>query len=450
MRRSFLTIAFAAAASLAAADNWPTFRGPEAKGIADGQNLPATWDVKTGINVRWKTALPGTAHSSPVVWGDRIFLTTVVTDKAPDFVLGDKGGITVVDEPVPHTWRVLALAAGDGRVLWDQQVRAGLPRSKRHAKASQSNATPATDGKTVVAILGSEGLYAFDIDGRHKWNADLGVLNLGLYKDTNSEWGHASSPIIFENLAIVQVDRHKDSFVAAFDLASGKRAWTVARDERPVWATPTLVQAGTRTELVVVGGNYTRAYDPRTGKELWRFKDEAEVKTPTPFVGDGLIVMSGGYRGRPIFALKPGGSGDLSVADDAKTGPFLAWRTEAGGPYTTTPLAYGGLLFGVRDEGIAFAYDMKTGERVWRERTGTTHSASLVASDGKLYAAGEDGQVLVLKAGPAFDVLARNDMGESCMATPAIANGVLFVRTRGHLYAIAPPKTRQSAPGGSS
>jgi outer membrane protein assembly factor BamB len=240
------------------------------------------------------------------------------------------------------------------------------------------------------------------------------------------------------------VDRHKDSFLAAFDLATGKRVWMVARDERPVWATPTLVKTSARTELVVVGGNFTRGYDPRTGRELWRFKDEAEVKMPTPFVGEGLIVMSGGYRGRPMFALKPGGTGDLSVADDAKSGPFLAWRTEAGGPYTTTPLAYGGLLFGVRDEGIAFAYDMKTGERVWRERTGTTHSASLVASDGRLYAAGEDGQVLVLKAGPAFELLARNEMGESCMATPSIANGILFVRTRGHLYAIAEPKTRQA------
>lgn len=168
------------------------------------------------------------------------------------------------------------------------------------------------------------------------------------------------------------------------------------------------------------------------------------MKVPTPFVGDGLLVMSGGYRGRPMFALKPGGRGDISVPDDAENGPFLAWRTEAGGPYTTTPLAYGGLLFGVRDEGIAFAYDMKSGERVWRERTGTTHAASLVASDGKLYAAGEDGQVLVLKAGRSFEVLARNEMGESCMATPAIANGTLFIRTLGHLYAIAGAKPRRA------
>lgn len=268
MRTSLLIAVFAAAVSHAVADNWPSFRGPEAKGVADGQNLPAAWDVKTGVNVRWKSAVPGAAHSSPVLWGDRVFLTTVVTQEAPDFVMGDKGGIQVADERVTHSWRVLALAAGDGRLLWEKEVRAGLPRSKRHVKASHSNATPATDGQNVVAILGSEGLFAFDTDGRQKWNADLGVLNPGLFGDAGSEWGHASSPILVEKLAIVQVDRHKDSFLAAFDLETGKRVWTIPRDERPVWATPTLVQAGARSELVVVGGNYTRAYEPRTGREL--------------------------------------------------------------------------------------------------------------------------------------------------------------------------------------
>jgi outer membrane protein assembly factor BamB len=232
------------------------------------------------------------------------------------------------------------------------------------------------------------------------------------------------------------VDRHRESFLAAFDLETGRRVWSVARDERPVWATPTLVTVGGGKELVVVGGVYVRGYDPRTGKERWRFKDEAEVKTPTPFASDGLIVLSGGYRGRPMFALKPGGQGDLSVAADARSGPYLAWRTEPGGPYTPTPVAYRGLLYGVRDEGILFAYDMSNGERVWRERTGATHAASLLASDGRVYVTAEAGEVLVVEAGRAYRLLARNDMRESCMATPAIAGGTLYVRTRGHLYAI--------------
>jgi outer membrane protein assembly factor BamB len=421
----------------APAQQWATFRGPSAGGVADGQRLPTRWDAKAGTNVRWKTPIPGMGHSSPIVWGDRIFLTSAVSPGAPKVVLGDEGGIDLANEREAHSWRLFCVSAGDGKILWQTEAFTGAPKASRHVKSSQANATPATDGKTVVAIFGSEGLAAFDYEGRLKWKADLGRLNPGLLGDASSEWGHGSSPIIFEDLAIVQVDRHRDSFLAAYDLATGKRVWSVARDERPVWATPTLIQAGGHPELVVVGGLYTRGYDPRRGVELWRFKDEAEVKTPTPFVSDGVIVLAGGYRGRPILALKPGGKGDLSVAADAAKGPFRAWRTEAGGPYTSTPVAYHGLLFGARDEGILFAYDMATGERVWRERSNATHSASLVASDGKVFVPTEGGEVLVLEAGRTHRVLARNDMGETLMATPAIAGGTLYLRTRGHLYAIA-------------
>jgi outer membrane protein assembly factor BamB len=301
-------------------------------------------------------------------------------------------------------------------------------------KASQANATPATDGRTIVAIFGSEGLAAFDFEGRPKWRVDLGVLNPGLLDDATSEWGHGSSPVIFENTAIVQVDRHRDSFLAAFDLDSGRRVWSVKRDERPVWATPTLIQQGGGTELIVSGGHYVRGYDPRTGQERWRFKDEAEVKTPTPFVSDGLIVLAGGYRNRPMFALKPGGVGDLSGEG---TNSMLAWRTDPAGPYTATPVAYRGLLYAVRDEGILLVYDMSNGQRVWRERTHATHAASPVASDGRIFVVAETGDVLVLEAGRSYHLLARNEMGETCMATPAIAGGTLFVRTLGHVYAIA-------------
>ncbi len=427
------------AALVPAGQDWPSFRGPEARGVVDGQELPAEWDLPSSRNVRWKQALPGVGHSSPIVWGDRVFVTTAVAADPPSLVLGDKGGIDLADDRAPVSWRILCLDAGDGRVLWDREVYSGRPRARRHVKSSQANATPVTDGKTVVAMFASEGLAAFDLEGKPLWRVDLGVLNPGLFGDPQSEWGHASSPVIFEGLAIVQVDRHRDSFLAAYDLASGKQAWRVARDERPVWATPTLLAAGGRPELVVVGGYHVRGYDPRTGQELWRFKDVAEVKTPTPFASEDLVIFAGGYRGRPLFAIRAGATGDVSVAEDARTGPFLAWRTEPGGPYTTTPLAYRDLLYAVRDEGILCVYDVKTGALVYRERTGTTHSASPVASDGKVYLAGEEGQMIVLRAGRTFDVLARNDMGETVFATPAISRGTLFVRTRTHLYAIATP-----------
>ena len=420
---------------------WPSFRGPGARGVADGQGLPADWDVKSGRNVRWKAAVPGVGHSSPVVWGDRIFLTTAVPAEPGALVLGDKGGIDLAADKPPISWRLVCLDARDGKLVWEREAHAGTARAARHVKSSQANPTPVTDGKTVVALFGSGTLVAHDVDGTRRWSVDLGTLNPGLLGDPKSEWGQGSSPVIFENLAIVQVDKHAGSFLAAYDLASGKPAWRVEREERPVWATPTLHQVGDLTELLVVGGLNVRGYDPRTGKELWRFKDEAEVKTPTPFATDGLVIFAGGYRGRPLFAIRAGAKGDVSVPADAKSGASLAWRTEPGGPYTTTPLAYRDLVYAVRDEGVLGVYELKTGALVYRERTGTTHSASPIGSDDKVYLAGEDGQLLVLRAGRAFDVLARIDMGETVFATPAIARGTLYVRTRGHLYAIGKQQT---------
>jgi outer membrane protein assembly factor BamB len=420
-----------------AAFNWPSFRGPRARGVSDGQDLPVEWDVRTGRNIRFKTPIPGLGHSSPIVWGDRVFLTSAVGPATAPLKLGDTGGIDLAQDPGTLSWRLFCVSARDGRMLWEREAFAGPPRAKRHAKSSQANATPATDGRTVVAVFGSGGLAAYDLEGQLKWKTDLGALNPGLFGDTSSEWGHASSPVIDGGRVFVQVDRHAQSFLAAFDLATGRRAWTKERDERPVWATPTVHESGGRKELIVVGGYHVRGYDPRDGRELWRFKDEAEVKTPTPFAADGLLVFAGGYRGRPIFALKTGATGDVSVPEGAASGPYLAWRTDPGGPYTTTPLAYDGLLYAVRDEGIAAAYDLATGRRIYQERTGATHAASPIASDGKLYVAAEGGEVLVVKAGRGFEILARNDMGEPCMSTPAIANRTLFVRTLGHLYAVA-------------
>ena len=436
----------ASAASLVRGQDWPSFRGPGAAGVADGQNLPGDWDVKAGRNVRWKADVPGVGHSSPIVWGDRVFVTTAVPPEDPKLVLGDKGGIDLAADKPPISWRLLCFDAKDGKKLWEREAYAGEPRAARHVKSSQSNPTPVTDGKTVVALFASGTLAAFDVDGTPRWKADLGTLNPGLLGDPKSEWGQGSSPVIFENLAIVQVDKHAGSFLAAYDLATGKPAWRVERDERPVWASPTLYRTAGRTELLVVGGYHVRGYDPRTGKELWRFKDVAEVKTPTPFASDGLVIFAGGYRGRPLFAIKAGAQGDVSVPEDAKSGPFLAWRSEPGGPYTTTPLAYRDLLYAVRDEGVLGVYEVKTGALVYRERTGTTHSASPIASDGKVYLAGEDGQLLVLRAGRTFDLVTRIDMGETLFATPAISRGTLYVRTRGHLYAIGGPAQSASLP----
>ena len=419
----------------AAAQDWPSFRGPSARGIADNQNLPHSWDLESGKNVRFQVELPGLGHSSPIVHGDRIFLTTALADNvSPEFKR--EAAVDPAEQETEHVWAVLALDKNDGTTLWQTKTTAGAPRAGRHPKSSRANPTPTTDGKTVVAILGSQGMFALDAaSGEQLWHVDLGVLDPGLYQDSTSNWGHASSPVIHEGLVFAQVDRHAGSFLAAYELRTGKEVWRVDRVERPVWATPT-IHVGEREELIVVGGEYARGYRPSDGKELWRFKDPQQVKTPTPFVVGDRIVFAGGYRGLPLYALRLGGSGDLSAPEGADSSEHLLWRSEPGGPYTSTPIAVGGRLYFVRDTGVFSVIDLDSGEFVHTERLEETFSASPVASDGHLFLAGEGGSLLVVATGAEPKVVASHDMGQPLMATPAISDNVLYVRGRTTLWAL--------------
>lgn len=426
------------ASSSASAQNWPAFRGTDASGVAATAKPPVQWDLATSKNVAWKTAVPGLSHSSPIVWGTRIYVTTAVASSGkPTVITGDssKSGIDSATDMVSHTWRLLAIDSATGKVLWDRAVHQGVPRLKRHVKASHASATPATDGKQIVALLGSEGLFCFDMDGKTKWRQDLGVMDVGLVDDPSYQWGPASSPLIFENVVIVQNDRHKDSFVAAYDLASGKQVWRTSHDELPSWATPAVVRTNGRSEIVTNSGKFIRGFDPKTGRELWRLSDnQTQVKVPTPVVAGELVIVTGGYPpgGRPIYAIKPGGSGEL----DPKT---LAWRTDRGAPYTGTPLVYDGILYACTDNGILSAYDPKTGERIYQERVSPKaagFSASPVAAAGRIYLASEDGDVFVVRAGRTFGLLATNPMGEILMATPAISGNLLIVRTGTQIVAV--------------
>ncbi len=420
---------------LVAAD-WPGFRGRGANGVADGQNLPADFDLSSGRNVAWSLAIPGQGHSSPIVSGNRVFVTTAVASSFQDLRLGDTGGIDLASDDQEFSWILYCLDARDGRIVWEREAFQGKPRAKRHVKSSQANSTPVSDGRHVVAVFGSQGMAAFDHNGALLWKTDLGRLNPGLLEEPSSEWGYASSPVIYKDKVIVQVDRHSDSFVAAYRLVDGEMVWKTGRDERPVWATPIIARIDGRDQLVVVGGYYNRGYDPETGREIWRFRDEAEVKTPTPFLAEGLIIFSGGYRGRPIYAIRPG-EGDISTEQPSPGGP-LVWKTEKGGPYTTTPLAYQGLLYAVRDIGVLHVYDLSNGEKIYSQRTNATHASSPVASDGRIFLGTETGDLLVVQAGREYKELARIPLGEPVLATPAISGGTLFLRTLGHLHAIRP------------
>jgi outer membrane protein assembly factor BamB len=420
------------------AQNWPSFRGNHASGVAEGRKLPATWNVDKSQNIVWKTTIPGFSHASPIVWGNRVFVITAISgDSKTNFIAKDRG-IGLADDSVNHTWRVYALDKKSGRIIWSQTAYEGVPKAKRHVKATQANSTPVTDGRYIVALFGSEGLACYDVNGKLLWKKDLGILNPGLWDDPNSSWGHSSSPIIYKDLVIVQADGHKQSFIAAFNLKDGKEAWRAERGEITSWTTPTVNPDSKRAELIVNGGRFIRSYDPLTGKELWRFADnDTQVKMQAPLVAHGLIYVTGGYPpGRAMYAFRPGAAGDISLKSGEETNNFIAWKSSKGSPYTPTPIIYGDLMYAVADNGVLTTYDAKSGAMIYQQRLASSFSASPVATDGKIYLSSEDGDVFVVRAGPKFELLATNVMGQPLMATPAISDGLLILRTKDFVYAV--------------
>jgi hypothetical protein len=412
--------------------DWPSFRGPGGSGIADGQGAPVTWDVEGGKGVRWTTPIPGVANSSPVVSGDRVFVTAAVGGKGDTtFRTGLYGDVDSVPDDSSHSFRLYALDKKTGRVLWERVAHEGVPAVKRHMKSSLANPTPATDGKRVVALFGSGGLYAYDFDGRLLWKKDLGVLDSGWFYDKTYQWGFGSSPVVYGNTVIVQVDIQKGSFVAAFDLDSGREAWRTAREEIPTWGTPTVVH-GDKGDEVVTNGTTIRGYDAKTGAPLWTLGPNSEVTVATPVAAEGLVFVTAGYPPvRPIYAIRPGSRGDLSLAGGASDSPAIAWSSSKDGTYIPTPLVYRGHLYTLHNDGRLSCYDAKTGALVYRERVrpGGSFSASPVAADGRLYFTSEEGEVFVVRAGPKFELLATNATGGITMATPAISDGLIIFRT---------------------
>ena len=424
------------------AQNWPSFRGPNASGVADGTNPPTTWEVDKPQNVLWKTPIPGLSHASPIVWGNKIFLITAVSsDAKAGFVAKDRG-IGLANDDAKHTWMIYALDKRNGRVLWSNTAYEGVPRAKRHVKATQANSTPVTDGRYVVALFGSEGLACYDTNGKLLWKQDLGVLNPGLWDDKTSSWGHSSSPIIYRDLVIVQADGHAQSFIAAFNLKDGKQAWRVERNEITSWSTPAIYQNKQRVELIANGGRYIRGYDPLTGKELWRFSDnETQVKMQAPQIANDLIYITGGYpAGRAMYAFRPGAVGDISLKSGEDKNAFLAWSSPKGSPYTPTPIIYGDLFYVLADNGVLSAYVAKTAELVYQQRLPSSFSASPVAADGKLYLASEDGDVFVVKAGRQYELLSKNTMNQPLMASPALSDGMLILRGENAIWALGEKK----------
>jgi len=421
--------------------NWPSFRGPGAAGVAESKTLPTNWNAETPANIRWKTRIPGLGYASPIVWGQRVFIATAVSGDSAAFQTQTRSNAPV-PESAKHSWRLYCLDKNNGKIVWERTAHEGVPRVKRHLKASQANSTPATDGKYVVALFASEGLFCFDVNGKLLWRQDFGILDPGLHDDATVQWGYASSPIIYQDLVIVQGDAHAQSFLAAFALQDGKQVWRVERGEMPSWSTPTIYRGKQRDELITNAPGYIRGYDPLTGKELWRFaNDELIVQVPTPFIAHEMFYLTGGWPGgRPIKVFRPNANGDISLTSGQSANGHVAWKSERGGPYVPTPIVYGDYLYSCTDKGVLTCFNVKTGEQIYQQRIneqGFGLSASPVAGNSHLYFASEDGEVYVIKAGPQYELIAINPMNEAMMATPAISDNMLIIRGQHHVFGIA-------------
>ena len=431
--------------------NWPSFRGEFACGTGDGYVLPTEWDVETGENIRWKTPVAGLSHSSPVLWGDRIFLTTAIGEGEPVLKTGKDeeadrrrsyGWIKSLAEEGPQRFQVLCFDRRDGRVLWTRTAHEGEPFSKRHPNGTHANPSVAADEGHLVAYFGAEGLYCYDHDGELLWELDLGDLVGGFYVTPSIQWGIASSPVIHEGRVIVLCDVLDDPFLASFDVRTGEEIWRTERYDVPTWCTPTVYAGEERTQIVVNGYDHIGGYDFETGASIWSMIGGGAVPIPTAVAGHGLffVTSAGGMPGgrgtpamrAPIFAIRADAKGEVTVDN------HVEWYTSRGGNYIPSPLVYGDELYCATNS-ILTCYDAKTGEERYRYRIGSPtagFSASPVAGDGKVFMTKDDGTVHVLKAGPEYEVLAVNRMEETCMATPAISGGVLYFRTRGHLVAV--------------
>lgn len=420
--------------------NWPGFRGLNASGIAENYSAPISWDVDTSKNIKWKITMPGLAHSCPVVWGDRLFVTTAISEGAAELKVGLYGNIEPVADDSVHEWKVYCLDKKMGKILWEQTAHKGIPKVKRHPKATHANTTPATDGKHVVAFFGSEGLFCYDMNGKLAWKKDFGLLDSAFFMVPTAQWEFASSPIIHEGVVIVQCDALNIAFLAALDIETGKEIWRTTREDVPTWSTPTVHVGEKKTQIIVNGFKHIGGYDFKTGKEIWKVSGGGDIPVPTPVVAHGMVFINSAHgRLSPIYAIKLESEGDISLKEENTSNASIVWSVRRGGSYMLTPLIFGDFLYNLQWNGALTCYNAKTGAVVYDEKLGkmSAFSASGVAADGKLYFASEEGDIFVLKAGPEFEILATNPMKDKCMATPAISEGTLYFRTHHYLIAVS-------------
>lgn len=438
------------------AQNWPQFRGPEATGIAASGSVPVEWGPEQ--HVAWKIKLPGVGWSQPVVWSDKVFVTTAASEAQKKPRPGDwgpggtLGGLSLLfgsggkPPEVQYQWKAICLDAASGQIVWEQTAREGRPTNRIHYNNSYATETPATDGERLIAYFGMAGIYCYDLSGKLLWSKDLGTYPMQF------DWGTASSPVIYGEAVYVQCDNDQASFLVALDKRSGDELWRMPREERSNWSTPFVWKNNQRTELVTAGGTKMRSYDLATGKLLWEMTGGGRTAT-TPVGDEELLYVDSydrttGNRG-VLAAIRAGASGDISLAEGETANEQVAWSVRLNSARVASPLLGGGCLY-VLDEmaGIVRCLDAKSGKEHYRQRLpgAAGFTASPWASGASVFCLDQDGQTFVLPAGPEFKVLATNKLDkEMFWSSPAVANNSLLIRSTDHLYCI-----RQSAPAGEA
>jgi outer membrane protein assembly factor BamB len=369
-----------------AAANWPQFRGQNASGVDASKAASVEWNVADGRNLKWKAPVAGMAHASPIVWGDRVYLVSAVSPGKAELKVGLYGDIGAANDQVEHEWRVIALERGSGKVVWDKLGHKGIPKVKRHTKASHANSTPATDGERIVAIFGSEGLFCFDAKGELIWKKDLGPMDAGFFRVQSAQWGFASSPVIHDGRVIVQCDVQTNSFIAAFDLKDGKEIWKTARKDVPTWSTPTVAETGGRKILLANGWHHIGGYDFATGKEIWKLDGGGDIPAPTPIVAGELAYFTSAHgSSRPMRAIRLDAKEDITPASVGDTNAAIVWAHARSGNYMQTPIAVGDFVFGCNDGGVLTCFEAKTGKIRFSERLapGNEGFTASPVSDGR-------------------------------------------------------------------
>jgi outer membrane protein assembly factor BamB len=419
---------------------WPSYRGYMASGVLDEARLPDSFDPADMTNLKWKNEVPGLGLSSPVIWGEKLFITTAVSkDDQKGLKPGLYGNVEPVNDSSIHEWKLICYDKNNGKILWEKTSYSGIPAVKRHPKSTHANTSVATDGSSVVAFFGSEGLYCYDMNGNLKWKKNFGLLRSSFFIMPDAEWEFASSPFIYNGMVIIQCDVLENSFVAAIDIKTGREIWKTKREDYPTWSTPNVYINWNRPIVVVNGYKHMGGYDLANGSEVWKMSGGGDIPIPTPVIGKELIYLNGAHgKLSPVLGISKTAEGDITLQGKDTSNSFVKWSRPRGGSYMHTLLLYRNRLYNMGWNGLLVCLDPLKGTEIFSGKIGKAKSfvASPVASDGKIYIVDEEGTVFILQDGNEFKILAEIPLKDNCLTAPAITDGMIYFRTQKWLFAV--------------